>query len=240
MFSRRCLQSPLSKRTLLTLRTAREHLQTHSSHALQSRCFSNHARKPLDGRLYKGTSQAKTPKLLRAFHAPGPNPRRIIIEPPPPPQRHRQTAHIRRHYRPLLTWEQIGNFTRSRGFRRGALIVFVLGGVFYVTHIEEVPISGRRRFNCFSEESAEAQGNILYKQIFMQEARNRTILSPRDPRTVKVQNILARLIEGGHLGTGQSELTPGIGWELHVIDEPSMHCGLILVPIARHSTADIP
>ncbi len=90
--------------------------------------------------------------------------------------------------------------------------------VFYFTHIETVPVSGRKRFNCFSEESAEAQGEMAYRQILEQEGRQGKILGDLDSRTRMVHRVMSRLIEGGDLGTGAAEGKP-MGWEINVIHD---------------------
>lgn len=83
-----------------------------------------------------------------------------------------------------------------------------------------MPVSGRRRFNCFSAESAEEQGDLAYKQILDEEMRMGRVLPRWDPRVRRVEKVLGRLIEGGGLGTGQSVNRPGVGWDVHVIDDP--------------------
>jgi metalloendopeptidase OMA1, mitochondrial len=100
------------------------------------------------------------------------------------------------------------------------IIALSIGGatIFYFTHIETVPVSGRKRFNCFSEESAEAQGEMAYRQILEQERRLGKILGEWDPRTRMVHRVMAKLIEGGDLGTGAAEGKP-VGWEINVIHD---------------------
>lgn len=93
--------------------------------------------------------------------------------------------------------------------------------IFYFMNIETVPVSGRRRFNCFSEESAEEQGQMMYKQILNEEARMGRVLPRSDYRVKMVEKVLVRLIEAGNLGTGQSDRKEGVGWTVHVIDDPS-------------------
>jgi hypothetical protein len=100
-------------------------------------------------------------------------------------------------------------------------ILVVSGGsavVFYFTHLEEVPVSGRKRFNCTSEATAEEQGLLMYNRIMDEETRMGRILPDWDRRVLMVKRVLARLIEGGELGSG----TVGGkgGWEVHVIDDP--------------------
>jgi metalloendopeptidase OMA1, mitochondrial len=101
------------------------------------------------------------------------------------------------------------------------IILVVSGGsavIFYFTHLEEVPVSGRKRFNCTSEATAEEQGLLMYNRIMDQETRMGRILPDWDRRVLMVKRVLARLIEGGELGSGTASGKGG--WEVHVIDDP--------------------
>ncbi|KFZ15450.1 hypothetical protein V502_05582 [Pseudogymnoascus sp. VKM F-4520 (FW-2644)] len=130
--------------------------------------------------------------------------------------------------RPLITPEQVRRLFAS-GQLRG-LIILTAGGVtiFYFMNIETVPVSGRRRFNCFSEDSAEEQGQLVYKQILSEEARKGRVLPRSDIRVRRVENVLARLIEAGDLGTGQSDRKKGVGWTVHVIEDPNQANAFVL------------
>lgn len=102
------------------------------------------------------------------------------------------------------------------------IAILAAGGVaiFYFMNIETVPVSGRRRFNCYSEGSAEEQGRLAYNQILSEEARKGKVLPESDSRVKRVKKVLARLIEAGDLGTGQSDSRKGDGWTVHVIEDP--------------------
>jgi metalloendopeptidase OMA1, mitochondrial len=69
--------------------------------------------------------------------------------------------------------------------------------VFYVSNLETVPVSGRRRFNCYSEESVEREGEMMYRMI-MQDNRD-AILPAWDPRTRMVERVMAKLIPASGL-----------------------------------------
>lgn len=97
----------------------------------------------------------------------------------------------------------------SPPFRAGVLVV---GGgivVWVGSNIEKVPVSGRWRFNCVSEEYEAQLGRMGYQQV-MQEFGGK-ILSPRDPRHQMVDRVLARLLPASGLKGD---------WEYHVIDDP--------------------
>jgi hypothetical protein len=102
-----------------------------------------------------------------------------------------------RRAKPLISKEQIRNrFTRPR--TKLLFIVLGVGGVyFYVSNLETVPVSKRRRFNCYSEESVEAEGQMMYKMI-MQDNRD-SILPAWDPRTKMVERVMTKLIPASGL-----------------------------------------
>lgn len=84
--------------------------------------------------------------------------------------------------RPLFTPRMRRDVGRS-----GAIIVVlgVGGGIYYISNIEEVPFTSRKRFNCYSKESVAEQGEMMYKMI-LNEYGNR-ILPASDPRSRQVQ-----------------------------------------------------
>jgi hypothetical protein len=89
--------------------------------------------------------------------------------------------------------------------------VVVVGGVaFYFTHIEEVPVSGRRRFNCYSDEAIEQDGANVYKMIMQDAMKDGTIVPSWDPRAKQVERVMRKLIP-------QSGLEDA-AWEVHVLE----------------------
>ncbi|KAL8937954.1 MAG: hypothetical protein Q9216_004157 [Gyalolechia sp. 2 TL-2023] len=81
--------------------------------------------------------------------------------------------------------------------------------VWVGSNIEKVPVSGRYRFNCISEEYEAQLGRASYQQV-MQEHRGQ-ILGPNDTRHQEVGKVLARLLPNSGL---EGE------FEYHVIDDP--------------------
>lgn len=81
--------------------------------------------------------------------------------------------------------------------------------VFYAANQETVPVSGRRRFNCYSPQSEAEQGKEMYNMV-LQEYQGK-ILSPRDRRSIQVKRVLERLIPVSGM--------EGEGWEVVVIDD---------------------
>jgi hypothetical protein len=119
--------------------------------------------------------------------------------PPPPPRKPERIIHTRwdneqlKKAKPLFTDGQFGSAARSP---RTTWIVAILAGggvIFYVSNLEEVPISGRRRFNCYSDESVEREGEMMYRMV-MQDAINEGALLPEwDKRSRMVQRVMDRL-----------------------------------------------
>lgn len=130
------------------------------------------------------------------------------------PQRHRPQR--RRAFdpeeaanaKPLITPELIFYYLKHSN----ALALGVLGAgvVVYivVTHIEEVPISGRRRINFFGPESMAGQGRVAYQSI-LRESQSR-LLAHWDPRVRLVRRVMDRLVSGNALDAAD--------WEINVIE----------------------
>jgi hypothetical protein len=69
--------------------------------------------------------------------------------------------------------------------------------VFYFANLETVPVSGRRRFNCYSDAYVEAEGQRMYNMI-MHESQG-SLLPAWDPRTKMVERVMAKLIPASGL-----------------------------------------
>lgn len=78
-------------------------------------------------------------------------------------------------------------------------------------NLERVPVSGRLRFNCISEEW-EKSGAMQHHKQLLQEYRGR-ILSPSHPTSRMVQEVLDRLAPVTGAGN--------VSWEAVVIDDPN-------------------
>ena len=98
------------------------------------------------------------------------------------------------------------------GSNKMIIAAVVVGGgvIFYVSNLEEVPQTGRRRFNCYSEEAAEKQGQLLFQEI-MREFGN-AILPYWDRRTHEVKRVLNRLLPACGL--------EHLDWEVYVVNSP--------------------
>lgn len=99
----------------------------------------------------------------------------------------------------------------SQAFRYGVGAAGTGAVGFIGYNMENVPVSGRRRFNWVSPEYEEQMGQRTYQQI-MQEYRGR-ILPEYHPATRMVQRVLERLIPASGVA--------GQDWEVNVIDDNS-------------------
>ncbi|KAI0179117.1 hypothetical protein GGR52DRAFT_570017 [Hypoxylon sp. FL1284] len=140
--------------------------------------------------------------------------------------------------RPLVTTERLRQLGRSPSLRTVAVLA-VLGAVaFYFSNIQTVPVSGRRRFNCFSDESVEAASEAQVKRIVWEvERAGGRFLPGWDPRTAMVRRVMKRLIPVS--GVEDAD------WEISVIEDPNTANAFVLpggkvfvfsglLPIARN------
>jgi len=110
----------------------------------------------------------------------------------------------------LYRWAQRPTFYRDVG-----LISAGTGGV-YLYNLEQVPVSGRRRFNIISPGIEEALGQQSVEQV-RQEYQGR-ILPDSDARVRQVKRVLERLLPYAE-GEGLKDLN----WEVTVIESPEQN-----------------
>ena len=134
--------------------------------------------------------------------------------------------------RPLSQWgpqrPQYNRFGRAQTvqdlwftspiFRYGVGAVGLGGGVFYILNLEQVPVTGRRRFNCISPAREQAMAESQY-QMVMQEY-GRYVLPPSHPHSKLVNGVLGRLIMAAGL--------EGQDWEVKVINDPEQENAFVL------------
>jgi metalloendopeptidase OMA1, mitochondrial len=115
--------------------------------------------------------------------------------------------------KPLVSSDGLSRFVRSPSLHT-VVVLSVAGAVaFYLANIETVPVSGRRRFNCFSEAQAEAASEAQVKRIEWEvERHGGRFLDDHDWRTRMVKKVMARLIPVS--GMQDSD------WEVRVIADP--------------------
>lgn len=142
--------------------------------------------------------------------------RRFSHTRPRPQDWHRQDPEERLRYaKPLVARGGVGRFVRLPSTRIIAVLAFASAVVFYYSNLQTVPVSGRRRFNCYSEGAVEAVSEQQVKRIIYDvENQGGRFLSAWDPRTRMVQRVMKRLIPVSGMEDSN--------WEVRVIDDPRM------------------
>ena len=112
------------------------------------------------------------------------------------------------------TWSNFGPFYRAqyiwRNYRTIVVVAGAGGGVFYVSNLEQVPFTGRRRFNIVSPEIEKQISNASYEGILQQYSGK--LLPPDHPYTEMAGRVVERLLPASGLASEE--------WRVHVIDEP--------------------
>ncbi|KAI0386621.1 hypothetical protein F5Y04DRAFT_275074 [Hypomontagnella monticulosa] len=161
---------------------------------------------------------------------------------PRPPRETRNYSHDP-HYqlsqaKPLISSGRLRKFVRSPSLHT-VIVLSVAGAIaFYFANIQTVPVSGRRRFNCFSDETVEAASDAQVKRLIWEVERSGgRFLSDWDPRMAMVKRVMRRLIPV----SGMEDAN----WEIRVIDDPHTANAFVLpggkvfvfsglLPIARN------
>ncbi|XP_048354478.1 metalloendopeptidase OMA1, mitochondrial [Sphaerodactylus townsendi] len=89
--------------------------------------------------------------------------------------------------------------------------------VFYFTHLEETPITGRARLLIFGKEHFTELSQIEYN-MWMEEFKNK-MLPEKDPRYQVVKKVVYHLAESNKDVLQFSE----IKWTIHVVEEPGIN-----------------
>ncbi|WQF88604.1 Putative peptidase M48 [Colletotrichum destructivum] len=148
-------------------------------------------------------------------------PRRPVLRPPTPggydPRNpaHREVLHEYhlRTARPLVTRSSFVRLAKSRG-THAVLLAAVLAAVgFYYANLQTVPVSGRTRFNCYTEAGVNRISDEQVKRVIHEvESQGGRFLPSWDPRSQMVARVMRRLIPVSGLD--------GQEWEVRVIDDP--------------------
>ncbi|KAF9205735.1 hypothetical protein BGZ49_003576 [Haplosporangium sp. Z 27] len=96
---------------------------------------------------------------------------------------------------------------QDKRYQIAAGVVAVGAGGYYVTHLETVPMSGRRRFIDVSVKQEEIMAKEAYKQVMREYQRS--ILPSNHPYTKYVERIARRIITAAGM--------ENLEWEFHVI-----------------------
>lgn len=116
---------------------------------------------------------------------------------------------------PLERWAARPTFFRDVG------IITAGCAVFYVVNLEEVPVSGRRRFNIISPSLEVWLAESALKETM--ETYRGLLLPDYDSRVRRVKTVLQRLLPYAR-GVGLE----GVDWEVHVIDDPEEQNAFVL------------
>jgi metalloendopeptidase OMA1, mitochondrial len=102
-------------------------------------------------------------------------------------------------------------------------VSIALAVAFYFYNLEVVPVSGRKRFNCYSEKTVREVSEMQYRRlIYDMEKSGMRFLGDWDPRTLMVRRIMARLIPVSGVDDEDAQ------WEVRVIDDRSTANAFVL------------
>jgi hypothetical protein len=66
--------------------------------------------------------------------------------------------------------------------------------IYYISHLETVPLSNRKRFMSVNEQQVQELSEIQYKELLLQ--MKNALLSDWDPTVIRVGKIAEQLIQG--------------------------------------------
>ncbi|NWR62080.1 OMA1 Metalloendopeptidase, partial [Bucorvus abyssinicus] len=99
----------------------------------------------------------------------------------------------------------------------GASSLGVLFAIFYFTHVEETPITGRARLLVFGKEHFRELSQMEYR-MWMEKFKG-VILPETDVRYQVVETVLSRLSESNK----DIPQVSALKWVIHVVDEPDIN-----------------
>ncbi|RMZ74786.1 hypothetical protein DV737_g5736, partial [Chaetothyriales sp. CBS 132003] len=106
-----------------------------------------------------------------------------------------------------------------RNYRGYVIGLGAIGGLVYVSNLEKVPFTGRRRFNIVSPELEKQMAAASYDEIIAQFGSQ--ILPADHPYTILTARVVERLLPASGLANSGSDSGGDDEWRVHVIDEPS-------------------
>lgn len=122
-----------------------------------------------------------------------------------------------RQARPLFGGRSAHQILVAPRTRTVAAVAAALALFFYWWNLEVVPVSGRRRFNCYSSASTRELSDTQYRHFLYEMERNgQRFLHPSDPRVRMVQRVMARLVPVADAGAPADEADEE--WWVRVID----------------------
>ncbi len=106
---------------------------------------------------------------------------------------------------------------RKRYIYGGLALASGGGAWYYASHVEETPITGRRRFMMFSKSDVAALVEAEKEELLQMVLAGKTPLPASDPTYQHVLSIVTAIIS-----KNWSEHFEGINWKLIVIDNPDI------------------
>ncbi|CCK69744.1 metalloendopeptidase KNAG_0C06510 [Huiozyma naganishii CBS 8797] len=113
--------------------------------------------------------------------------------------------------------------------RKYLLLLFGGGALFYVTHLNEAPVSNRRRFIWIPPWLELKLGRYTYRSI-LQETRG-LLLPPTHPVSRKVERVFEKIVEASLKDpTVDRSLLEGVEWKIHVVNDPRAPPNAFVLP----------
>jgi len=102
---------------------------------------------------------------------------------------------------------------RSPSTRAVAVLAVAAAIAFYLAHLEVVPVSGRRRFNCVSDAVVRKTADMQHRRVLADlERQGVRFLPAGDARARLVERVMSRLVPVSGMADEP--------WEVHLIDDP--------------------
>ncbi len=116
-------------------------------------------------------------------------------------------------------WQEWLWLRRPYFYRGGAALAAL--AAYYAYHLEEAPVTGRKRFMALSREAEEQLTRMSLQSIMQQYGGE--ILPASHPLTQYVERIARRIIDAMHASSpqeGEARHRPASQWRVFVIDAP--------------------
>lgn len=108
-------------------------------------------------------------------------------------------------------------------------ITFGGGALFYITHLEEAPVSGRRRFIWIPRWLELKIGKYTYNSM-LRETGN-AILPYNHTMTKKVEKIFEKVVDAAYKDPSIDKSSmEGINWQIHVVNDPTQPPNAFVLP----------
>ncbi|SCU85362.1 LAME_0D01068g1_1 [Lachancea meyersii CBS 8951] len=113
--------------------------------------------------------------------------------------------------------------------RKYLALMFGGGSLFYLTHLEEAPVSGRIRFIWLPRSLELKIANYSYNSMLKQTKGS--ILPTNNPLTIKVSRIFSQIVEAAQKDpTIDKQLLENIQWQVHIVDDPKAPPNAFVLP----------